>query len=234
MRRVEGIYLFFSSLTLLLLVLFLIGSGRLPSLGLTERIAEVAIELVGNLGYAGLFLLMFLENIVVPIPSEVVIPLAGYLSHRGVFDFWMVMATTTFASLLSSLFIYWLGRSYGRDFLERYGWLLQIKREDLNKAERWFSKYGSLFIFLGRMIPGLRSMISLPAGIGRMNLLWFSILTVIGSLFWNLGLAYVGVVLEQNWILIERTLSKVDSLVVVVTILLLIYLLFIRGKSSEH
>jgi membrane protein DedA with SNARE-associated domain len=234
LRDVEKLYIALSALILALLAVVLLTLGDVPSLGLAERVAEVAIELVANWGYLGIFILMSLESALIPIPSEVVVPLAGYLSHLKVFDFWAVVAATTLANLLGSLLLYLIGIRYGRGFLEKHGWLLHLKEVDLERAERWLSKYGAIFIFIGRMTPALRTVISLPAGVGRMDPLWFSILTFLGSLPWNLALAYAGVVMGQNWILIEEALRRVDLLVVATAILLVIYLLFIRGERKTQ
>jgi len=232
LRRKTQIYGAASAVALILLAILIFSSGRPLSLGLARGLFIVAVRFVEELGYLGVFISMTLESALVPIPSEIVVPLAGYLSYEETFDFWAVVLIATVANLLGSLILYLIGARYGRGFLKRYGWLLHVREEDLERAERWLSKYGALFIFLGRMTPALRTVISLPAGVGRMDPLRFSILTLLGSLPWNLALASAGVVMGQNWVLVEELLRKVDLIVVAAIVLLSIYLVGIRRLAE--
>ncbi|MCD6480076.1 DedA family protein [Candidatus Bathyarchaeota archaeon] len=232
MRRVSQLYWAASTLLLVLISIQIFTSTEPPSLGITRNLFLVAVGFVEELGYLGVFISMTLESALIPIPSEIVVPLAGYLSYEGIFNFWLIVFTATVANLLGSLILYLLGARYGRGLLHRYGWLLHIREGDLERAERWIARYGTSFILLGRMTPALRTVISLPAGIGRMDVGVFSILTLIGSLPWNLTLAYTGFILGQNWIIVEELLGKVDLIVAAALILLLIYFLWIR-RSSE-
>ena len=228
MRRVSQLYWAASTLLLVLISIQIFTSTEPPSLGITRSLFLVAVGFVEELGYLGVFVSMTLESALVPIPSEIVVPLAGYLSYEGVFNFWLIVLTATAANLLGSIILYLLGARYGRRLLERYGWLLHVRKSDLERAERWLARYGAVFILIGRMTPALRTVISLPAGIGRMDFWAFSIPTLLGSLPWNLALAYAGFILGQNWIIVEELLGKVDLIVAAALILMLIYLLLIR------
>ena len=231
MRPIKRTYLLVSLLILSIEAYVLLASEDAISLGLASIVADKAIEVIHEWGYAGVFILMCLESALIPIPSEVVVPLAGYLSYSGTFDFWTIVIITTMANLAGSLIAYLLGRSYGRRFLERYGKLLSLKKSDLELAERWFSKYGSLAILVGRMTPAVRTVISLPAGIGKMDPLSFSTLTFLGSIPWNFALTYAGVVMGENWFLIEELLGRIDLLILTSVFLLLIYLLIERREE---
>jgi len=224
---VSQLYWAASTLLLVLISIQIFTSTEPPSLGITRNLFLVAVGFVEELGYLGVFISMTLESALIPIPSEIVVPLAGYLSYEDVFNFWLIVLTATGANLLGSLILYLLGARYGRRLLERYGWLLHVRESDLERAEKWLAKYGAVFILIGRMTPALRTVVSLPAGIGRMDGV-FSILTLIGSLPWNLALAYAGFILGQNWIIIEELLGKVDLIVAAALLLLLIYFLWVR------
>ena len=231
--RLDRLYWIASASTLIILAFGVFSSAEPPSLGFTRTLFQIAVGFVEELGYLGVFISMTLESALIPIPSEIVVPLAGYLSYEGVFNLWMVVLTATVANLLGSTILYLLGARYGRGLLQRYGWLLHVGEGDLERAERWLARYGTVFILIGRMTPALRTVISLPAGIGRMDFWAFSILTLLGSIPWNLALAYAGVILGQNWIIVEELLGKVDLIVAAALILLLIYLLLIR-RSIPH
>ena len=217
---------------IIILSIHIFSMAEPPTLGITRNLFQVAVSFVEELGYVGIFISMTLESALIPIPSEIVVPLAGYLSYEGSLNFWIVVLIATVANLLGSLILYLLGSRYGRGLLKRYGWLLHVREKDLERAERWLARYGAVFIFLGRMTPALRTVISLPAGVGQMDIIAFSILTLLGSFPWNLVLAYTGVVMGQNWIIIEELLRKIDLIVIIAIILLLIYLTWIRTMSE--
>ena len=156
-------------------------------------------EVLSDLGYAGLALLMVAETVFPPIPSEVVLPLAGYLVQTGDFEFLPALAASTAGSLLGAIILYEAARAGGRPFALRF---LKFAHQDpamLEKAERWFRRRGAIMVLVGRCIPGVRSLIALPAGVLRMRRAEYIVLTLIGSTVWNGVLLTAGYVLGAQW-----------------------------------
>lgn len=168
-------------------------------LALPLAISAVAGELLRDLGLAGLFVLMFAENVFPPIPSEVVLPLAGYMVAAGELSPASVLAVSTAGSLAGSVFLYELARHGGRPFIVRYGRLLRVGPEDLDRAEQWFARRGPVVVLAGRCIPGVRSLVSLPAGALRMSRPLYAGLTLVGTLLWNSLLIGAGWLLGAEW-----------------------------------
>jgi membrane protein DedA with SNARE-associated domain len=144
-------------------------------------------------GYASVFALMTLESASLPIPSEVVLPLAGYFVHVGAMDFWVVVGVSTAASLVGALADYFLAKWLGRPFVVGLLNLFRLHRSALDRAEAWFDRSAQWTVFVARFVPGLRTVISLPAGLFEMNLARFVIMTVAGCLAWSVVLIYAGV-----------------------------------------
>jgi membrane protein DedA with SNARE-associated domain len=147
-----------------------------------------------NYGYASLFALMALESASLPIPSEVVLPLAGYFVHQGVLDFWLAVAVSTVASLAGALADYFLAIWLGRPFVVGILGLFKLHKDTLDRAEAWFGRSAQWTVFAARFVPGLRTVISLPAGLFEMNLARFVIMTVAGCFAWSVVLVYAGFV----------------------------------------
>lgn len=181
-------------------------------------LADTAADLTERFGYLGLFLVMVAENLFPPIPSEVVLPLAGFQVSRGALGFAGALATATAGSLAGALILYGLGRAGGRPLILRYGRLLRITPEGLDRAEDWFDRYGAWVVLLGRLIPGVRSIVSVPAGIARMPLVRFSLLTTLGSLFWNALLISAGQALGRNWERVAEFIGPLSRYVVIVVV----------------
>ena len=150
-------------------------------------------------GYPALALLVLLENLFPPIPSEVVLPLAGYYVERGTLAFVPAVAASTAGPLAGALILYGLGRLGGRPLVLRYGRLLRVDDERLRRAEDWFARYGDAVVLLGRMVPDARSVVSVPAGLARMGLIRFCVLTTLGSAAWNALLIGAGWALGAYW-----------------------------------
>lgn len=169
---------------------------------LTGLVGWVA-DVIHALGYAGIFALVALENLVPPIPSEVILPLSGFLVGRGRFAFWPVLAASTAGSLAGALALYGLGRWVGegrlRRFVRRFGRFLLLDESDLDRAVGWFDRYGGAAVFFGRLVPGVRSLVSVPAGVERMTLWRFVLYTAAGSALWNAVLVGAGWVLGSQW-----------------------------------
>jgi|SRR6185369_8438773 len=160
---------------------------------LTEFLSNLALSIIHSLGYSGVFILSALESAAIPIPSEIVLPFSGFLVISGQFNFWAVVLIATFANYVGSTVLYWIGRSGGRWILERYGKYVLIQKHDIEVGDAWFHRHGSKAVFFGRLLPVIRTFISLPAGVNRMNFKKFSLYTVAGALPWNAALVYVGI-----------------------------------------
>jgi membrane protein DedA with SNARE-associated domain len=174
-------------------------------------------ETVAGLGYTGIALLMFLENVFPPIPSELIMPFAGFAAGRGSLSFPGVVAAGTIGTVLGGLPWYWLGRAFGyarvRLLAERYGGWMRVTGEDIDHAKGWFDRYGPAAVFFGRFVPAVRTLVSVPAGIAAMPLLPFLLYTSVGSLGWTLVLAFAGYVLGENYPLVERYVGPLSKVV---------------------
>ena len=179
-----------------------------------ESLVSFTLGLINKAGYGGVFILSVLENIGFPIPSEVVVPFSGFLVSIGEFDFWPVILYATLGNFIGSIILYAVGRSGGRWILEKYGRYLFIRSAEIHKGDVWFAKYGGWTVFWGRLIPVIRSLISLPAGVARMDFKKFCAFTFAGSLIWNLGLAYAGIKIGNNWQVLHAYFQKLDMIIV--------------------
>ncbi len=165
---------------------------------LVHQVVAWITATVGHWGYPGIVILMALESSFFPFPSEVVIPPAGYLASTGAMNFWMVLAAGIAGSLVGAIFNYWLSMKYGRPFFEKYGRYLLISETSLQKTDRFFVHHGHISTFTGRLLPGVRQYISLPAGLARMNFFQFCVFTAMGSGIWVALLALLGYWVGQN------------------------------------
>lgn len=175
-------------------------------------------DVIGSFGPFGLAALMVLENLFPPIPSEVVLPLAGFLVGRGELGFAEALVASTFGSLLGALVLYALGRWGGRGLVLRYGAVLRVKEADLEHAEGWFERYDEAVVFFGKMVPGLRSLVSIPAGMLRMPLWRFSLLTASGAAVWDALLLGAGWYLGANWERVAGVMEPVSGVVLAITL----------------
>jgi membrane protein DedA with SNARE-associated domain len=187
------------------------------------------------MGWPGVVFLMAIETVAVPLPSELVMLLAGWLliQDKGG-SMWLVPLAGFYGalgSLLGSLVFYWASLHGGRRILLRYGKYVLISKDELDKAETWFDKYGERAVFIGRLLPVVRSFISIPAGLARMNLWRFSLYTFAGSFIWSLGLAYAGFMLGANWEELRAALQPFDLLILIIMAAGVAWLLVSRIKS---
>ena len=162
-------------------------------------LSSFIVATISALGYGGIVLLMAIESACIPLPSEIIMPFSGYLVSTGELNLWGVAVAGAVGCVLGSLVAYWVGMYGGRPFIEKYGRYILLSRHDLDIADRWFSKYGEVIVFVSRLLPAIRTFIAFPAGVARMNLTRFVIYTFAGSLPWCLGLAYVGQKLGEQW-----------------------------------
>jgi len=173
-----------------------------------DKITEVARDAVTTLGYPGIFAAMVAENLFPPIPSEVVLPLAGFEVDAGNLHFLLVVLAATLGSLAGALILYAIGLYGGRPAVYRWGKLLRVTPTDLDRAEAWFDRWGDWVVLVARVIPIARSVVSIPAGMMRMGLARFMVLTTLGSLAWNLVLVYAGKQLGANWEDVTDTVER--------------------------
>jgi membrane protein DedA with SNARE-associated domain len=179
-------------------------------------IAGWAVDLMETLGGPGAGIAIALENLFPPLPSEVILPLAGFTASQGTFNIVEVLLWTTLGSVVGALALYGLGAWLGRDRLRRIIARVPLMNlSDVDKAEAWFSRHGSKAVFLGRMIPIFRSLISIPAGIERMNIIRFTLLTTAGSLIWNSIFVLAGYYLGENWAAVEPYADVLQKIVIV-------------------
>lgn len=169
-------------------------------------IVNFIVETIGSLGYIGIFILMFLESTVFPIPSEIVMIPAGYLAHKGEMNIYIVILLGVLGSLGGALFNYYFALKFGRIFLMKYGKYFFVSPETIEKTEKFFKNHGHISTFSGRLIPGLRHYISLPAGLARMNLFLFCLYTTLGATIWVIILTLLGYYLGDNQELVKEYL----------------------------
>lgn len=201
------------------------------------NINEWVLSIMDKLGYFGVTAMMFLENIFPPIPSELVMPAAGFTAAQGNMHIVMVIIAGTLGSVLGALPLYYLGTKFDESRLlqatEKYGKWLFVKPRDVTKANNWFDKYGPMVVFFGRMVPGIRSLISIPAGMNHMSLLPFLLLTTIGSAIWTSLLAYAGYGLGANYEKVEKYISPISKVVLGAIIIAIIIFIIKRLKTRN-
>lgn len=190
---------------------------------------------ISSFGYIGIALLMLLENIFPPLPSEVIMPLAGFTVQQGQLTLPLVILAGTVGSILGALPWYYVGKVLGekrlRQWVDRHGKWLTLSGSDIDKSKQWFRKYGVAVVFFGRLIPGIRTFISIPAGFEEMSLLPFLLYSTVGTLLWVGMLGYAGFILGQNYQLVKQYLSPI-SLMVLVLLLAVLGIWFVRRRRK--
>lgn len=196
---------------------------------------EQIIDTINSLGYVGIALLMALENIFPPIPSELIMPLGGFTVSQGKLEFLYVVIAGTVGSVLGATPWYFLGKYWGlrrtKKIADKYGKWLTVTGEDVEKAKTWFDKRGYVATALGRLVPGIRTYISIPAGISKMPLLPFFIYSTLGSLVWVFLLTYAGYVLGENYERVGTYLKPISAVVLIAVLSLSIYWIIKRRKK---
>lgn len=192
-------------------------------------------EAIDSFGYVGVALMMFVENIFPPIPSEAVMPFAGFLVTRGTFNLAGIIVAGTVGSVAGALFIYylgvWLTKQRVRRLIRRYGQWFLVEESDFERAITLFHEHGWVMIFVGRLIPGVRSVISLPAGLDRMPMVPFLAFTALGTGLWSALLAYAGFVLGDNW---QRVLVFLDQYQTALLIIVVLCILIFVGRRAQQ
>lgn len=185
------------------------------------------VSVIEAWGYPGVFLLMLAENLFPPIPSEVIMPLAGYLVGEGKMNLTLTILAGTAGSVVGTSFWYVIGRAFGAARLKRWaarwGRVLTMSPSDIDGALGWFDRHGGAAVFFGRMLPAIRTLISVPAGIARMPVGRFLILTVIGSLIWTVLLTVAGMILQDRFEMVAGVIDPISKLVVVTVVVVYLY-----------
>jgi membrane protein DedA with SNARE-associated domain len=197
-----------------------------------EAIKQWAESVVHSMGYPGVFLLMLLDAVNIPIPSEAIMPTAGILAAQGKLELGWVIFWGSLGSIFGSLISYWIGAALGKPFLLKYGKWLFLSPKEIDKGERWFEKHGIHATLWGRMIPLIRTFISLPAGLFRAPFWLFSVYAVIGSFVWNGIWALIGFRMEQEWESL-KPYTKVAE-IVVIGLLVALIIRFLAYKRRER
>ena len=198
-------------------------------------VGQWVLDVIGALGYIGLALMLVAENLFPPIPSEVVLPLAGFLVGRGDLSLWGAIFAATFGSVAGALVLYGLGRWGGRRLVLRYGQWLRVDEKGLGQAEGWFRRYGDWVVLFARVVPVARSIVSIPAGTMKMPVLRFVLLTTLGSAAWNSILIGAGVVLGANWQAVEGWMGSYSDVVLIVgTVAVALFLLLRHVTNGEQ
>jgi membrane protein DedA with SNARE-associated domain len=187
------------------------------------------LSIMEKLGYLGIAFLMFLDNVFPPIPSEIIMPSAGYTAAKGELTLIGVIIAGSIGSLLAAALLYWLGRKIPQHHLfsliERYGKYIHISVTDLEKSLTWFEKYGHRIVFFGRMIPAVRSLISIPAGMSNMPFRKFMAYSAVGTIIWTAFLAYIGYHFGENPALISAITQRIGYIILFITMIYILYYL---------
>ncbi|OFX42662.1 MAG: hypothetical protein A2046_17045 [Bacteroidetes bacterium GWA2_30_7] len=203
-------------------------------MGITELIVNFIVQFIAETGYLSIFILMVLESMIAPVPSEAVMPFAGFLIVEGQFTFTGVIFFSTLGSIIGSLISYYIGAWGGRPFVLKFGKYLLLDKSHLELTEKFFSKRGELTIFVSRFIPVVRHFISIPAGMGRMNIFKFIIYTILGAGLWNSFLTYIGYILKNNWKEVMKYSHVIDIVVLVAILIVFVYIVYKFRKAYKE
>jgi membrane protein DedA with SNARE-associated domain len=200
---------------------------------ITNLIFDTILNLLNQTGYLGIFLLMVMESATLPVPSEVVLPLGGYLVFQGRLEFWSTVAVATLGSMVGTTVDFGIGYYLGRPAVLRYGRIVRFSEKRLETTEKWFGTHGRSVVLLARFVPLLRTLIAFPAGIVRMDVKRFLVFSAVGILVWDIALVYLGVLAGQNSTTIATTLQAY-FLPLGVAALVIAGILAYRALRSQH
>jgi membrane protein DedA with SNARE-associated domain len=196
-----------------------------------HQLAQDLVDLIFQWGYLGIFIMMAIESSFIPFPSEIVLVPAGYLASKGDMSITYIMLSALSGSLVGSFINYYLAFTLGRKFLLKFGKYFFIQKETLEKMENYFKKHGHISTFTGRLIPGVRQLISIPAGLSRMNLAEFTIYTTLGAGIWALILVFLGYFVGENQELIQEYLREIT--IAVIGLLFIVGLLYYKYQKRK-
>nr|WP_227591434.1 DedA family protein [Acinetobacter sp. Marseille-Q1620] len=196
------------------------------------------IQIMEQLGYFGILLLMFLDNVFPPIPSEIIMPSAGFSASQGKLTLYGVILAGSSGSLIAAALLYWIGYQFSHDsifkYVDRYGKYIFIQQKDIQKALVFFEKYGHRIVFFGRMIPAVRSLISIPAGMSRMPFWKFMFYSALGTIIWTTFLACIGYYFGQNKILMDKIISHLSLVIITLAVIFIICYLYRKFKNKSR
>ena len=198
-----------------------------------EELASFLVDKIFDFGYIGIFLLMAIESSFIPFPSEIVLIPAGYLAYKGDMSITLIMISATLGSLVGAFINYYLAYFVGRTFLEKYGKYFFISQDMLCKMDRFFILHGSISTFSGRLIPGVRQLISIPAGLSKMDIKKFSLYTAVGAGIWSLILVLLGYFIGENQELIQTYLKEITTVIIICVALGLLWYT-LRNRNKER
>jgi len=190
---------------------------------LLTQLAQFVIHIISSFGYLGVFIAMAIESACIPLPSEIILPFTGYMVYLGQFNLASATVAATLGNLFGALVAYYVGVYGGRPFVTRYGRYFFMNKQELERTERLFAHRGEMTVFVGRMLPVVRTFISLPAGIARMNPIKMATYTVLGALPWCFILIVIGAKLGENWNSLKPLFHRFDILIIGVVFLALVY-----------
>lgn len=196
------------------------------------RLADFTVNFISDAGYFGVWLLMLIDAVNFPVPSEIILGFTGFLVTEGRFNFWLAALLAGLGSTSGAILSYWLGLVGGRPFVKRFGRWFLIGQKDLDNADRLFKKYGVAFIFFSRFIPLLRTLISLPAGITHMPFWPFTLFTFLGSFLWAVILIYIGTLVGENYQQIADSFEGAEYVVLAVLVAGIVYWVYRQIKEQ--
>ena len=198
--------------------------------------SSLLLNAISEYGYFGMFLAMILEAVIIVIPSELILATGGILASQRIFSFWGALLTGVIGSVFCAVIIYLMGYFGGRPFIDKYGKYFFMKQEDIEKAEAWFQKYGMLASFIGRNFPIVRTFISLPIGMMRLDFWPFVLYTTLGSIPWTFAFVYVGYSLGNNWVILQEYTSRLKVPIYILLFLLIVHYVYrkIKGMRKEN
>lgn len=197
-----------------------------------HEIAQFITDQIFDMGYLGIFFLMLIESSFIPFPSEIVLIPAGYLASKGDMDLSFILLASLLGSLGGALINYFAALYVGRKFLLKYGKYVMISKQTLDKMEEFFKKHGAISTFTGRLIPGIRQLISIPAGLSRMNLKVFMFYTSLGALIWSIILVALGYLIGENQELIKEYLSQIVTITLICVALITAFYIFNHKRKN--
>jgi len=193
---------------------------------IVTELSRFIVAAIARFGYAGILITMAIESACIPLPSEIIMPFSGYLVSTGQFSMWGVTLAGAVGNVIGSVVAYYAGVWGGRPFVERYGLYLLVSRRDLELADRWFAKYGEAAVLISRMLPVVRTFISLPAGIARMHFPRFVGYTFVGAVPWCYMLAYIGLKTGERWDQFREYFHQLDLVIGVLLVMAVAYFLW--------
>jgi len=202
-------------------------------MALTDTIFNFALNLISQTGYTGIFLLMIAESATLPVPSEIVLPLAGYLVYTGQIEFWTTVVVASVGSMIGTTIDYAIGFYLGRPAILRYGRWVRLTEHHLARSESWFKKYGDPAVLLARFVPLVRTVIAFPAGIGKMSLAKFLAYSAVGIVIWDAILIYLGEIAGANRDLIIKSLESTFTTIEIIVAVVLIIGLVIYTRRNK-